>query len=228
MEDLYKLMNVTHSILLNNGIIYYANGGTLLGAVRHKGIIPWDNDLDIEIGYKDFDKLLSRKIISEFKQHGYSIQKHINKLADGEEYNWVKAVLPSSSHLGIDFFPVKLIKETKTGRWKTRFSSPFVHKLWPKYYFYLDELLPLREVKFGAGKILIPREPEPYLTRSYGADWSKVGYITQDAEHEELDEPIKIPVKKFIPGKPFVKPLKSETVKLLKGDPRLLLISSFS
>lgn len=58
-----EILDVVAKFCDENNINYWLNGGTLLGAIRHKGYIPWDDDIDLGILRPDYDKF--RKLFNE-------------------------------------------------------------------------------------------------------------------------------------------------------------------
>lgn len=58
-NKLLKIVKDFHSFCQEHNIRYYILGGTALGAVRHNGFIPWDDDIDIGIPRDDYDRLIN-------------------------------------------------------------------------------------------------------------------------------------------------------------------------
>lgn len=53
-----RMLDALHKICKEHGLTYWIDFGTLLGAVRQKGFIPWDDDLDVSMPIKDYKKFL--------------------------------------------------------------------------------------------------------------------------------------------------------------------------
>lgn len=64
--EMLRLLLIIDKIAHENDISYWVDGGSLIGVLRHKGFIPWDDDLDISMLKKDYLKLI--KALSQYCQ----------------------------------------------------------------------------------------------------------------------------------------------------------------
>lgn len=78
-HKLLDTMKNFHNFCEKYQLRYYLIGGTLLGAIRHKGFIPWDDDMDIAMPRVDYERMISLKneMPSEIMilQHGFRKEK---------------------------------------------------------------------------------------------------------------------------------------------------------
>lgn len=58
-DRLLRIMDFVHGVCESEGIEYSLSGGTMLGAVRHKGFIPWDDDMDIVMKREQYERFAS-------------------------------------------------------------------------------------------------------------------------------------------------------------------------
>ena len=115
------LLNEFDRVCKANNLRYWADSGTLLGAIRHKGFIPWDDDIDVVMMREDYTKLCS--LASEFKSpyffqteetDPYSLRGHAqlrNSLTTGILKDELDYCLPFNQGIFIDIFPLDYIPD---------------------------------------------------------------------------------------------------------------------
>ena len=112
-----------HQFCEKNNITYYVVGGTMLGAARHRGFIPWDDDIDVGIPRKDYNKLMENKEAFFDGEERYLLESYKDGNEDYEYpyakiYDTFTTLVENCRHhtqrgIYIDIFPLDGIGSSK-------------------------------------------------------------------------------------------------------------------
>ncbi len=114
------LLRCIDKVCQEHGLTYYIAFGTLLGAVRHKGFIPWDDDMDIALSRKDYDILMQHA--DEWIPKPFYIVNHENTAHYPKYFAKIEdtsTTLVENFHLGyagglyMDIFPFDEVPNSK-------------------------------------------------------------------------------------------------------------------
>lgn len=111
---IWNIMNDLKPIIEEEHYIYFMLGGTLLGAVRHKGFIPWDDDIDIgmpRVDYERFVHTISEKLPDHLRLNTYwDDSRHhyyFSRIVDiRHELKRTGSTVERNENVWIDVFPL--------------------------------------------------------------------------------------------------------------------------
>lgn len=101
-EYIYDILKYFHEICVREDIEYSLCYGTLLGAVRHQGFIPWDDDIDVCLKRSEYEKLI--KILENEENSRYKVLHLYNN--DSYFYNFAKLVDCNTSIIEEKYNPI--------------------------------------------------------------------------------------------------------------------------
>ena len=170
VNDLYEMFEHLVGVLNKYAIKWCCSGGTLLGAVRHGGLIPWDDDIDITIEEKDVPLV-------------FHLRRFITKV---DKYQLVKVGQYMKLKYKDIFIDIFILDE----------KGNFPQRHWSSYSYIDDELYPTQTTLFGSIEVNIPHRVDEYLHRTM-PDWDKVAMIYNHRSKEKdvlfLTDELKVP-----------------------------------
>lgn len=97
------LLSIVDKVLSQNKIDYWLDRGTLLGAVRHGGFIPWDDDMDIAMMRDDYERAYP-VLVSSLEPYGIQVGEYSGRIGIGYHHR--------NTGIWIDVFPCEWVIET--------------------------------------------------------------------------------------------------------------------
>jgi hypothetical protein len=149
-------------ILFSEGVEYCVMFGTLLGLLRHKGLIPWDDDLDIIVFDTDEFEAQCR---SRFEDRGYVVYDDVRVL-DGVKRRCGYRI-HAEQGIAITGHTWKF---PWLGVWEPDFCKNVMTLLPEAFAYSVDDFFPLQRRAFLDFAVSVPRRPAEIVKQYYGDD----------------------------------------------------------
>lgn len=177
VDILYEILDRFDRVCTATGMQYTLNGGTALGAIRHKGLIPWDDDGDLFMFAPQFYNK-SMELFTSAAAYGLVIRPFLH--GNGIESNgWYKIYLGEHTLPNVDIF----VMENVQNKWVQ--CDPLAQKYFPNDYLTQDQLKDLYRVPFGPLNLWMFSNYKSYFDRNYGSDWAHVAWDGYDHIKDE-------------------------------------------
>jgi len=138
-----ELLEQFMDICENHGLRYYAIGGTLLGAVRHKGFIPWDDDIDVGMPREDYDRFLQLeaeftypyRLVTPMNDDYYRAHAQIRHCKT-TGYPKIDEKQSCNKGIFIDIFPLDGVTDSKLAFAVQMFRMKLLNRILVNYYYF--------------------------------------------------------------------------------------------
>jgi len=167
-KKLLKILKLWNEFAKECRVGYWACGGTLLGAVRHSGFIPWDNDIDISIMLSDLKKVkkkLDKHPVLKYYESMCGLKVYlpkddINDNDNNSEETTVMDIFVCDNYNKITINFCGPLSDQGESMW-------WMSELFPNQYIYNSELFPLKEIAFEDTTIMVPNNEINVLYRNF-------------------------------------------------------------
>lgn len=184
---LYQILKVADIELTDHGIPYWLDFGTLLEALRHQGIIPWDDDVDISLMIEDREAL--RALAPVFAAYGL----HLYGNGDPNNQDLFRLCRFGAPFPWVDIF-IQEMRPNRDIRPIGRVTSWF-----PKAVWYEDEVTIQEKVPFGPLMLSVCATGNlRHLCALYGNDCMETAYLWN--MHSGGNQQVKVSLYDFSPA----------------------------